>query len=797
MATGLETLTVKGQGGANDANGGGRQTGPRLFSRTISGTTYQVTGYISSALKVVIGWRIYPYGAWTLYHYDGTDQTDLGTVTDDPHYAVSVIIDADGLVHFSWGMHNEALKYRRSSAALGSWTGGVTAAQSMLGTNESSVAYPLFFVSPVGKLYFTFRDGTSGNGDQYFYKWDDSGDTWSAAVGAAGKLVDGKSTPTNAYLNGAPKFTSDWDGAGTGKMHVSWTWRDSSSDTTNHDVLHVLWDGTNWTKISGSSQTIPITPSNCDTALSVATSSGLLQGDFDLDSSGNPVVVISKTVSGVDQLIAVYRSGGSWTSTQISSFSSGTGQTRIGLPLVVMDRSSNVCYVLGSLRDDSSTDIQQFTSNAADFSTWTHSVYYSQTDYAGTYPVYDRTLWLNSGVLALFIAPWPTGSQSTAISYIKILEQPYSTGLTFPNEWGRKHAITIDHTKVGSGGVSDFSVLLTRGCFLNEVFDPSGSFRAQSDGGDIAFSSDFAGTTRLACHVVRFEQDSSSGAGDGKAEIYVKIPSISSASDTTFYVWYKASSTTAQPKVSSTYGQFSAYDSSRAIFFPFSNRRDSVSKDQIFAKRNSLQPTLTTGKILEGMTPSGVATKGLVLENPNLTVSSAFSIAAWVSVNASLSSAGEILINNSSAASDRILALQVDSSTGHLQLLRYDSSQTLIVTLSGSTDLRGAGFKRVWATFSSGSGSVIYVNGSSNGTNATTTANRSPLGAHTSIGFRTTDNDLVFKDTLDSVEFHTATRSAAWITTDFNNQNDPVSFVTTGSGNSNSAGRKFQAYIIN
>ena len=192
MAVGLEQLEIADLGGSNNPSAVVFALN-NITSRTISGATYQICGYYNSSSYLCIAIRTYPFGRWTIYQYDGVDQTDLGTITADSHQNISLAIDADGLIHISWGVHDEALKYRRSDAAIGSWTGGVTTSQSMLGTNESSVSYPTFFVSPDGVLYFTFRDGTSGDGDQYLYAWDDSTDTWSAATGTGtnGLLING------------------------------------------------------------------------------------------------------------------------------------------------------------------------------------------------------------------------------------------------------------------------------------------------------------------------------------------------------------------------------------------------------------------------------------------------------------------------------------------------------------------------------------------------------------------------------------------------------------------------------
>lgn len=134
--------------------------------------------------------------------------------------------------------------------------------------------------------------------------------------------------------------------------------------------------------------------------------------------------------------------------------------------------------------------------------------------------------------------------------------------MAFPTGWLRRCAITVDRTKVGSGGVSDFTVLLTRTNFPSDICSPTGSRAAQVDAGDVRFTSDAVGATPLACAIDEFEHDSSDGAFDAVVRMHVKVPALASASDTTFYVWYHATTEQAQPARTAPYGIKDAWDAS-------------------------------------------------------------------------------------------------------------------------------------------------------------------------------------------------------------------------------------------
>lgn len=106
---------------------------------------------------------------------------------------------------------------------------------------------------------------------------------------------------------------------------------------------------------------------------------------------------------------------------------------------------------------------------------------------------------------------------------------------------------------VSSGSLSDFPLLLTQATLPSEMFDSDGSYPAQSDGGDIRFSSDSAGSTQLSCEVVEITTDAN--PANGTAEIWVKVPSVTASGNTTIYIWYNTAGTTTKEGDGTTYGR--------------------------------------------------------------------------------------------------------------------------------------------------------------------------------------------------------------------------------------------------
>jgi len=122
--------------------------------------------------------------------------------------------------------------------------------------------------------------------------------------------------------------------------------------------------------------------------------------------------------------------------------------------------------------------------------------------------------------------------------------------MAFPVEWGRKCELTIDNTKVASTQ-TNFPMILNEDTLPSEMFDADGSYPALNGGGDIRFSSDEDGATQLPCEVVSFVTNND--PANGTAEIWVKVASVSSSADTSIYVWYNKSGET-QPASDATYG---------------------------------------------------------------------------------------------------------------------------------------------------------------------------------------------------------------------------------------------------
>ncbi len=106
--------------------------------------------------------------------------------------------------------------------------------------------------------------------------------------------------------------------------------------------------------------------------------------------------------------------------------------------------------------------------------------------------------------------------------------------------WTYRKAITIDHTKVGTGPHTNFPVL------VNLTTDTQLAAYAQDDSDDILFTSS-DGTTKLAHQIEKFDGTT------GQLVAWVSVPSLASATDTVIYMYYGNASATSQQNATGTW----------------------------------------------------------------------------------------------------------------------------------------------------------------------------------------------------------------------------------------------------
>ena len=98
----------------------------------------------------------------------------------------------------------------------------------MVGSNEQSCTYPLFFNDTAGNLVFNYRDGSSGNGNHIFNIYD----TGTKRLAPAAERAVDRRRGRAQRLPGRSRAGPD------GWWHMVWVWRDTPDAATNHDLSY-------------------------------------------------------------------------------------------------------------------------------------------------------------------------------------------------------------------------------------------------------------------------------------------------------------------------------------------------------------------------------------------------------------------------------------------------------------------------------------------------------------------------------------------------------------------------------
>jgi hypothetical protein len=200
----------------------------------------------------------------------------------DSHNYVTMTVDDDGYIHLSGNMHCAPLVYFRTAEPFDIKT--FKRIDSMVGNRENRCTYPRFFRGAKNELIFTYRDGSSGNGDQIYNVYDHESQSWRRLLDQPLTSGEGKS---NAYLHG-PKRGPD------GFFHLCWVWRDTPDCSTNHDLSYARSrDLVHWERSDGTPLELPITLETAEIVDPVPVGGGIINGNTILGFDSQKRTVIS------------------------------------------------------------------------------------------------------------------------------------------------------------------------------------------------------------------------------------------------------------------------------------------------------------------------------------------------------------------------------------------------------------------------------------------------------------------------------------------------------------------------
>jgi PKD repeat protein len=325
--------------------------------------------------------------------------------------------------------------------------------------------------------------------------------------------------------------------------------------------------------------------------------------------------------------------------------------------------------------------------------------------------------------------------------------------------WGYRQSITIDHTKV-SGSLTNFPVLISL------ASDPDLASHARADGYDILFTS-ADGTTKISHEIESFKNST------GALVAWVKVPTLSSSSNTVLYMYY------GNPGASSQQNPTAVWDSKFAGAWHLNNGlTDSTSNSNNGVNYGS---TDTTGQIANARNFDGRSNylslgTGTTLQPAELTVS------FWVKRTASWDNTRKYLIwaKGTRGAMETTNGWYLDT----YDIGKRNTPINLVV--DGMNGFNGPfadpdtyyplnEWTQIVVTFSSATNdAAFYRNGVSQASNE--------WGDPESITSTSDPKTLAYANgtyvpaAFDEVRISSTVRSSQWIQTEYNNENSPSTF---------------------
>lgn len=316
--------------------------------------------------------------------------------------------------------------------------------------------------------------------------------------------------------------------------------------------------------------------------------------------------------------------------------------------------------------------------------------------------------------------------------------------------------ITIDKTKVPTSDKTDFPVLIS-GTYSYLATEGNGGNVKNANGYDIGFYSDAGLTTKLKWETERYI------AATGEVIYWVKVPTLSTSSDTVIYIGYGNSTITTDQS-----DPTNVWDSYNKTVLHYPDGTTLNTNDSTSNANNYGSSSATAGAVKIG---GGAVFAASDMTGNGFSFSGDFTISFWIKTSTNgvfifQANAGTPLIYLTvgniglGGTADKLVVvtrtdsgvLQVFNSTGSID----DNILHLCHVIRDSTTLR------------------FYIDGAASGTGAINSgAITATGGSEVGVG--------AFVGQLDEVKVAITARDSSWVATEYNNQNDPSTFYSVGS----------------
>ncbi len=349
----------------------------------------------------------------------------------------------------------------------------------------------------------------------------------------------------------------------------------------------------------------------------------------------------------------------------------------------------------------------------------------------------------------------------------------YAADPWYNASWGYRTKITIDHTKVASSTATlntNFPVLISTTTTALKFTGFANGHVASSTGKDILFTSS-DGTTKLSHEIELY------ASSTGNLISWVKVPSLSTSTDTVLYMYYGNAAATDQ---STTTGVWD--DGGSGYFKGVWHLKETGTNPQVFdstanANNSTAQTwTPTSGQMDGAGSFTAASSQYASMSNPsNINFGTAsWSFSTWVNISSYPSLVSEILTksaDNSWVSGGKEIGILSDGK------LIYDrwGGQPSSVSSSTTIPLNTWTHIAVAVNYSGGNQFVtVYLNGVNSGTG--TIVSTADVGSHVVKLAAVGGGSYYLNGFLDEPRISSTARSADWIKTEYNNQYSTSTF---------------------
>lgn len=363
------------------------------------------------------------------------------------------------------------------------------------------------------------------------------------------------------------------------------------------------------------------------------------------------------------------------------------------------------------------------------------------------------------------------------------------TWAAFPDGWGRKCKLTIQASKVPETQ-TNHPVPVDENCLPSEIF-AAGAYPALDGGGDIRFSSDASGSTRLSCEVVSWDSTNST------CEVYTKIPSISSSVNTDFYIWYNKAGES-QPARDAAYGSEDVWSNSYAFVYHLEEEQAGMNADLYTEETSnsnvgddSVSATGQDGQLGNGQQFDDTDDCIYVPYHAALEPTTSLTLSVWVKRDGALDQYDEVCHKSISEGDDPPYLLYSLQESNHADRdsLRFNLGHpggglNTIDTYAPMTDATwyyyAMSFRNAQDTLYSwqGDAGTLYEVKEYDNNNSLATDNTDDL--YIGAFFQTNQTIRHWGGYIDEVRLSDVGRTKGWIETAYNGQYNPSTFIIEG-----------------